>query len=265
MNRVQKISLLKSWNVAIPSGVTNAQLDTLVADNRVVNRIVNFKGGKITAKFDKADQSPVEVQIYEDIGEDPWMGGGFTAKDFMDATKDADRNRPLDVRINSAGGSVWEGLAIKTRMDEWKGKKTASIDGMAASVASWLPMSFDEIRAPRHAQMFIHDAWGMTMGNAADMQRSANELDKTSDQIAEMYASRTGMTAAECRDMMKENTLMTGEEAMEYGFIDKLTDDEPVGNFTEAQVSNISKESCSRCAIQSTPPNRAETTNQQTK
>jgi ATP-dependent protease ClpP protease subunit len=239
MNRVQKITLLKSWNIAIPANSTNEQLDALISQHRKEKRSLNFKGGSMTVTFDKADETPVELMIYEDIGDDPWSAGGFTAKDFVDALKDIKSTRALDIRINSAGGSVWEGLAIKTRIDEWKGKKTASIDGMAASVASWLPMSVDEIRAPKHSQMFIHDAWGMTMGNAADMRTSANELDKTSDQIAEMYANRTGMSQTECRDLMKTGTLMTGEEALKMGFIDRLTDDEPVSNFTEKQISNM--------------------------
>src|SRR5579872_1662263 len=106
-------------------------------------RNIKNQFGRIQVQFDdaKADE-PVEVMIYQDIGEDPWgFADGFTAKDFLDAVKDIPNTRPLDLRINSAGGSVWEGMAIKTRMDEWKGRKTASIDGMAASVASWLPMS----------------------------------------------------------------------------------------------------------------------------
>lgn len=239
MNRVAKIALLKSWNVAIPSGATNARLDELITANRKETREVKNKGTKLTVVFDKADETPVEVMVYEDIGENPFDGSGFTAKDFMDATDGIPRTRDLDVRINSAGGLVWEGLAIKSRFDEWTGRKTACIDGMAASVASWLPMSFDEIRAPRHAQMFIHDAYGMFVANADEARSQADDLDKTSNQIAEMYARRTGMTTADCRALMKANTLMTGEEALRKGFIDKLTDDEPVSNFSEKQISNM--------------------------
>ena len=239
MSRAQKISLLKTWNVSFDARATNAELDALISSNRLATRCVNFQSGRIDVKFDKATEEPVEVVIYEQIGDDPFGGGGFTAKDFLEAVKDVPNTRPLDLRINSAGGSVWEGMAIKTRLDEWKGKKTASIDGMAASVASWLPMSFDEIRAPRHAQMFIHPAWGLVMGNAEDMRRQADELDKTSGQIAEMYARRTGMTPDECLELMNEQTLMTGEEAMKLGFIDRLTEDPPISNFSETQVRNM--------------------------
>src|ERR1043166_6396624 len=149
------------------------------------SKVTPFKNGKITVKFNRADEEPATIQIYEDIGEDPWSMQGFTAKDFSDALSDIPRTKPIDLRLNSAGGNVWDGFAIKTLLDEWPAKKTASIDGMAASLASWLPMSVDEIRAPRHAQMFIHPAWGVTAGNASDHRRAAEDLEKTSGQIAE--------------------------------------------------------------------------------
>lgn len=203
------------------------------------NKITPFNGGKITVAFNKEDEQPVTINIYEDIGEDPWSGNGFTAKDLADTLADIPRNRKLDVRVNSVGGLVWDGLAIKTLFDEWKAGFTMSIDGMAASVASWMCMGATEIRAPKHAQMFIHDAWGFTMGNAQDMQETAKQLDKTSQQIADIYARKSGMSASECRDLMRKNTLMTAEEAKEYGFIDKLTDDEPIKNFTDGQLANM--------------------------
>lgn len=200
-----------------------------------------FNGGRIQVQFNKAaeDAEPATIQIYEDIGEDPWSGQGMTAKDFSDALADIPRGKALDLRINSAGGSVWEGMAIKALLDEWPGRKTASIDGMAASVASWLPMAVDEIRAPKHAQMFIHDAWAIVAGNSGDLRKTADDLDKTSGQIADMYARKTGMSSGEAREMMKVETLMTAEEAHELGFIDRLTDEEAVANFTEKQIANM--------------------------
>lgn len=239
MNRTQKIIFLNLHGVNVPANCSNDWLDEEIG--KFENRVVNYAGGKISVAFNKTDETPVEVMIYQDIGDDPWSGSeGFTAKSFVDALKDIPKSRPLDLRINSAGGSVWEGLAIKTRLKEWKGKKTASIDGMAASVASWLAMDKDiELRAPRHAQMFIHDAWGMCMGNAEDMRSQAGDLDTTSQQIAEMYASKSGKSVDECRTMMKSNSLFTAEEANKLGFIDKLTDDEPVQNFTEGQIRNM--------------------------
>ena len=195
---------------------------------------------KVILNDDAEGPQPVEMLIYEDIGDDPWSGtSGITAKAVRSALSDIPKGSPIDVRFNCNGGDVREGKGIKTAFDEWTGKKTASIDGIAASVASWLPMNFDEIRAPAHAEMFIHDAWGMCIGNAADMTSQAQELDQTSDQIAQMYSKRTGKSAKKMRDMMRQGTLMTAEKAKELGFIDRITDDKPVSNFREIQISNM--------------------------
>lgn len=196
---------------------------------------------KITASFNKADELPVEVMIYQDIGDDPFSDAeGFTARNFSEAIKDVPKNRTLDFRINSAGGSVWDGLAIKTLIDEWPGKKTASIDGIAASAASWLCCNKDiEVRAPRHAQMFIHPAWGLCMGDAVEMRKQADDLEKTTEQIAGIYSAKTGRSPAEWLALMAANSLLTAEEANKLGLIDRLTDDAPVGNFSALQIRNM--------------------------
>lgn len=194
----------------------------------------------LSITYDKASQDAVELMIYQDIGDDPFGGEGFTAQDFLDLTKDLDKNQPIDFRINTAGGLVWEGMAIKTLIDGWKGKKTGSIDGMAASVGSWLLCNKDiELRAPRHAQMFIHPAWGLVMGNAADMRSEADNLEKTTGQIAEIYSRKTGKPVSEWLSLMEANSLFTAEEANKLGLIDKLTDEEPISNFSAIQVRNM--------------------------
>ena len=196
---------------------------------------------KLAAKFNKADQLPVELMIYQDIGDDPFEEkDGFTAQDFQDALKDIPRDRGLHIRVNSAGGNVWDGLAIKTLINEWPGRKTASIDGMAASVASWLCCDKSiEVQAPRHAQLFIHDAWGMCMGNSTEMAKQAASLDKTSEQIAGIYAAKAGGTVVEWRKRMVDNSLFTAEEAHKLGLVDKLVDSAPVSNFSAIQVRNM--------------------------
>lgn len=194
----------------------------------------------LSVTYDKASQEPVQLMIYQDIGDDPFGGEGFTSQDFLEITKDLDRNQPIDFRINTAGGLVWEGMAIKTLIDEWKGKKTGSIDGMAASVGSWLLCNKDiELRAPRHAQMFIHPAWGLVMGNAEDMRNEADNLEKTTGQIAEIYSRKTGKPVSEWLELMTANSLFTAEEANKLGLIDRLTDEEPISNFSAIQVRNM--------------------------
>ena len=63
----------------------------------------------LSVSYDLTSTDPVELMIYQDIGDDPFgENEGFTARDFLELTKDLDRNQPLHTRINSAGGLVRE-------------------------------------------------------------------------------------------------------------------------------------------------------------
>lgn len=193
---------------------------------------------KIQVSFSNdASETPAEIRVYQQIGKDPWSDEGFDAEDFANALSQIPKNRAINLRINSAGGDVWEGMTIKSLLDAWPAKKTAIIDGVAASTASWMALGCDEIKMAAHGQMFIHDAWGVCAGNAKDMINTANRLDKTSDQIADMYATKTGKSRKAMRDMMGDGTLLTGEECKNLGLVDSLTTDPPVSNFCPDAVA----------------------------
>ena len=184
-------------------------------------------------------KAPAEILMYEPIGKDPWGGSGIGSKDFKALMDQVPRDRDLHIRINSRGGDVYEGFAIKNLLDEWPNKVSCTIDGVAASTASWIPMGCDEVRAAKNSQMFIHDAVTFGMGNAADLRKAADQLDKTSDQIAGMYADKCGKGVRTMRQMMKDETLMTGEEAEDLGLVDCLTEDRAIHNFTTAELNEM--------------------------
>lgn len=194
---------------------------------------------KLQIKNDAADGDAAEILMYEPIGSDPWEGGGLTAKNFKSVLDQVPKGKDLHIRINSRGGDVHEGMAIKNLLDEYPGKVTCTIDGVAASTASWIPMGCDEIRASKNSQMFIHDAMSFGMGNAEEFRKAADDLDKTSDQIAGMYAEKTGKGLRTMRQMMKNETLLTGEEAEELGLVDTLTGDKAIHNFTADELSKM--------------------------
>lgn len=194
---------------------------------------------KINFKNEADLNDPAEILMYEGIGQDPWDGSGMSASRFKATLDSIPRNKPLNVRINSPGGDVWDGMAIKNLFDAWPGKKTAIVDGVAASVASWAFMDADEFLMNKNSQMFIHDAWGMCMGNAADMESVSDQLDKTSDQIASMYADKSGKSKKSMRDLMLNGQLLTAAECEEMGLIDGLTEAVAVSNFTNEQVSKM--------------------------
>jgi ATP-dependent protease ClpP protease subunit len=175
----------------------------------------------ITNRSDKA--APAEVAIYGDIGGD-WEGNGVIAGDFNEQMKSIPADKPIDLHIHSRGGSVWEGLAIFNTIAARRKFVTAHIDGVALSMASVIAMAAGKVVMPRTARMMIHDAQGLAMGDSEEMRKTADLLEKESDNIAQIYASKSGRPASEFRDLMRATTWMNGDEAKARGLVDEVID-----------------------------------------
>ena len=189
--------------------------------------------------LNREDKSkPVEVLIYDVIGKD-WDGTGFDAKDFANQLKGLDETRELQLRVNSRGGIVDEGIAIYNRLREWKGKTVAIVDGSAASIASVLIMGAKEVRMPKSAEILIHEAHAVAYGHAEDMRELAERLDSASNRIAEIYAQKTGKRPDEMRAYMRKTTVFNGTQAKEIGLADVLTDETPLYNFSPEDIENF--------------------------
>jgi len=162
-----------------------------------------------------------EVLIYEQIGAGFWSDG-IGAKQFAKDLKDLGDLDDLDIRINSEGGSVFEGQAIYTQLKNHKAKKTVYIDGLAASIASVIAMAGDTIIMPENATMMIHDPWTMAMGNAEDMRKSADALDIIKLGIIAAYRNKSGMSDEEISRLMSDETWMSAQDALDKGFADEV-------------------------------------------
>lgn len=168
----------------------------------------------------RAEEDSAAVHIYDEIGY-----FGTTAADFV-RDLNALKVRQLNVHINSPGGEVWDGVAIHNAIKRHPADVTVRIDGLAASAASFIAMAGDTIIIEPNAQMMIHDAMTLMVGNAAEMRETADKLDKASDTIATMYANRAGGELADWREAMRAETWYDGEEAVAAGLADKLAEDD---------------------------------------
>ncbi len=169
-------------------------------------------------------EAPAEIMIYGTIGSS-WFSEGVTASGVADALKEIG-NGPVNVRINSGGGDVFQGVAIHTLLARHPGIVSVYVDGLAASAASFIMLAGDRIYAARNAFVMIHDAMTFTYGNGDTHRAAADLLDKVSDNIADMYAERAGEDAEHWRNLMTVNgedgTWYTGQEALEAGLVDEL-------------------------------------------
>lgn len=163
----------------------------------------------------KAGETP-SLYIYDEIGY--W---GDTAKSLTDALKDVDSD-VLDVHVNSPGGDIFDGLAIYQALKSHRASVTVKIDGLAASIASVIAMAGDKVVIAPKASVMVHDGWTMSVGNAADMRKAADLLDKQSDIIASVYADKTGQPAAFWREVMADDTWYNAEEALAAGLVDEI-------------------------------------------
>lgn len=164
-----------------------------------------------------ADTGAAEVFIYDEIG-----GWGVMAADFVRDLQ-AIESDTVNVRISSPGGSVFEALAMHASLRNLEATVNVIVDGLCASAATAVAMAGDTITTAPGSMWMVHDAQGTVFGNASDMQQMADLLDKTSQNIADIYASRAGGEAKAWRTTMQAETWYTADEAVSAGLADSLT------------------------------------------
>lgn len=182
------------------------------------NLVAGGKQGRWYEIKAQADGSVAEVFIYDEIG-----GWGILAADFVRELQAIDAKQ-VKCRISSPGGSVFEALAIYASLKNFDGTVECVIDGLCASAATVIAMAGDTITTAPGSMWMVHDALGACMGNATDMQAMADLLNKTSQNIADIYAERAGGTADEWRTTMQAETWYTSDEAVTAGLADGLTE-----------------------------------------
>ncbi len=191
-----------------------AELGRLTADAGELAR-KSVRGGHDWYRIsDQGESGAVSIDIYDEIG--AW---GVTGADFVAAL---DRlpvsTRTIALNLNSPGGSVFDGLAIASRLRRHPAQVHVTVDSVAASIASVIAMSGDTVTMTRGSQMMIHDPSGLVMGGAADMRQMADLLDKIGrDSIADAYVQRAGGTHDEWLARMADESWYSAEEAVAIG------------------------------------------------
>lgn len=165
-----------------------------------------------------------EIYLYDEIGASMW-GGGISAKQFAEDLNALGRVDTLNIRMNSPGGDVFDGLAIYNTLKRHPANVIVDIDGMALSIASVIAMAGRTINMAGNAMMMIHDPWTVAAGTAEDFRKQADIMDQVKQNLAQTYASRTETDEDQIMDMMTEETWMTAQDAVQMGFADAVTEE----------------------------------------
>lgn len=193
--------------IEIPHGLQQSRRSFF---NRAVGRAFEIR----------AQEDFTLIDLYDEIG-----FFGVSAAQFKERLNDAGNVR---LRINSPGGSTFDGLAmyndLLTHQSEKRGRVEVEISGMALSAASLVAMAGETITIAKNAFMMIHNSWLITIGDKNVHLESAELLKKVDVSLAMAYSDRTGLAKRRVTEMMNDETWMNGEEAVENGFADKTMD-----------------------------------------
>ncbi|WP_339194274.1 head maturation protease, ClpP-related [Paenibacillus sp. FSL P4-0176] len=176
-----------------------------------------------------------ELYIYGDIVSWAWDDEDTSANSFKRDLDNLGDITTLNLYINSPGGSVFEGVTIYNILKRHKARVIVYVDGLAASIASVIAMAGDEVRMPRNAMMMIHNPWTFTWGNAAELRKAADDLDRIGGSMKESYLAKTGdkLEDTKLTELLDAETWLSAQECLDYGLCDVIE----AANQTAASIS----------------------------
>lgn len=193
--------------------------------------------------LEKTNQTAT-INIYGDITSWAWEELGEVSAVNLSKQLDAlgDVNE-INVYINSYGGEVAEGLAIYNALKRHKAKVTTCCDGFACSIASVIFMAGDERVMNESSLLMIHNAWTYAMGNADELRKQADDLEKITQASVEAYKAHSALEETDIKELMDNETWILPEEALAYGFATKVEKTEAKNASQNAfkQLANIIK------------------------
>ena len=182
------------------------------------------------------------LNIFGDITSWPWLESDVSAFNLSQKLDELTDVSKIDVYINSYGGEVAEGLAIYNALKRHKAKVVTHCEGFACSIASVIFMAGDERVMSESSLLMVHNAWSYSQGNAAELRKQADDLDKITQASIAAYKAHSNLSEDEIKALLDAETWILPEEAIEYGFataIDQTESGKASQNAKAALVSII--------------------------
>lgn len=212
-----------------------------------MNKLLNLKRD---IRFEAKGENEYKLTVYGSIG-------GWFSENNAEAVRRKIQDvkaEKIHVHINSGGGSAFDGVAICNQLKQHNAEIIVHIDGWAASAASVIAMAGDKIIMPSNTMMMIHQASTFEYGNADFFEKTARDLRKIDSALAASYKKRFVGTDEELKQLLKDETWLTADEAVALGLADEIADEieiddtqedeeeEVVENFKEDLVAKYTKQ-----------------------
>lgn len=164
-----------------------------------------------------------DVYLYGTIGGDYF--GGTSADDIISQIKEIGSIETMTIHVNSPGGSVFDGMAIRSTLAKNKAAKSVEVDGLAGSAATLaISLPDTQIEMAQGSRYMIHNPWSVTIGEEAAHEKTAAVLRGVRDDMLAIYSDRTGLEQEEIGAMMDAETWLSASDAVENGFADSVSE-----------------------------------------
>lgn len=172
--------------------------------------------------FEKTTNESADLYIYGDIVAYEWDESDVSAFGFKKELEELGDISELNVHINSLGGSTYQGLTIYNLLKQHKAKINMYIDGIAASAASIIAMAGDKVFMPKTSMIMIHNCWTGIIGNAKELRKTADDMDKLATAYKAAYLSKISISEEKLDELLEEESYLTADECVEMGFADEV-------------------------------------------
>ena len=168
-------------------------------------------------------EGEVAILLYGDVGDGQRVDSGRVVAELMALQSQFSK---IDVRINSRGGDVFNGIAIYNALRTSKADITVYIDGVAASIAGIIALCGKPLYMSPYAKLMLHSVSGGAWGNASDLRNMAEQMEALQGDLAAMIAGRCGMKKDEglTKYFDEKDHWISAQEALEMKLIDGIYD-----------------------------------------
>lgn len=179
--------------------------------------------------------------MYGDIYMSSYYDGDITPKQVIEAIASMGDIDTLNIHLNSNGGDVFAGIAIKNHLEALNIKIKIYVDALAASIASVIAQAASKgcLFMYSNTMMMIHDPWTVCVGNAKELRDAADRIDKISDStIIESYMKRAKVTEDDVRELMGKESWLSAKDAYEKGFCDEIIESNSTVDCYKSKIVN---------------------------
>ncbi len=156
-------------------------------------------------------------------------GEGEISSQMVQEQLPANGTDPIHAVIHSEGGSVFEGFAIHDICAGYKGPKTCSIQSSAFSIASFIPMAFDEVEISPNGYMMLHNPYAAVEGDDEALAQQSKLLGQLKGTMVSAYAKRSGKSEDEVTAILKSETYLNAEQAVAMGLASRISGQSIIG------------------------------------